>query len=383
MKKNFLFVSALSFVSLSVQAESLTGGLNNNPFSNTAPTGNSAPRNVGDSAFFSSPSNIIDNSAGNSQNGLEFKLNDANRQAMDGANAAGVSGGLLTGAAVAALAASQYVRAGVLFGMAGQEFAQMRASSKTALENAANRGTLLANANQNGQQGLDSGAMANALLTPQAQSALEAQGIQPASFMNNLVNGNIQSGSQALAALGQTLTPEAAEAANDYSSVDLTALGGAENLGDEYRSLLGIKDDVMPQSADISHGSAGYGGGTLDTANGTSAPSSAATSASLRGVGTAAPGSVAKPGANALAEKFNFNGMSNMSEIFSAFGQGKELDPAAMALLRAELLTLGVSKTKGQTIFRLANRNFRSFNKWRVQKQAGKKPERGLASVVD
>ncbi len=384
------FITAASILCIQLHSESRTGGENNNPFIRSVPGSTSSNTPIirpSDSGFFSSTSNIVEDNVGNGQNGLEYKMADANRQANAGAAAAFTSAGLLTGAAVAALLAMQYAEAGRLFGLAGMEFGQGGAAIATRDANGLNRSILMADGNQKSQQAFDRQAMANSLLDANARSALAAQGIDPNTFMNDLVSGKIRSGSDALTALGQNPTPEQAAAANDYSGVDVNGIlsSDPESLGPEYRSLLGVKDDAMPQSTASGPSSAGMG--AVSGVSSAPGSSKAASAGAGSGVGISASSAVPTKGANGsksapvgLAEHIGLNGLPNMAELFAVMNQGQEIDPAAMAVLREQLLSLGVSKTKGQNIFRLANRNFRSFSKWRgIRNQ--KNPTRGLASV--
>lgn len=172
----------LSFVA----AESYTGGQNTNPFANAQPAPRPAPpTRASDAGFFSNTADIFDNQVGNSQNGLEYKMQDATRQSNAGVGAAVTAGTLLTRAGFEALAAWNFPEASRLFGLAGMEFAQAGASSGTAQANLGNRGTLLANANQSGS-GFDPGQVAEALLDPQTRQLLERQGLDASSFLNQL-----------------------------------------------------------------------------------------------------------------------------------------------------------------------------------------------------
>jgi hypothetical protein len=360
-----------------LSAESYTGGQNNNPFANAGASASIPPVRASDSGFFSNTANIFDNSAQNNQNGLEYKLQDAGRQANAGQGAALTAGGLLTGAGVAALLAMNYAEAGRLFGLAGLEFAQAGASNRTNLGNLGNRGTLLANANQN-SNGYDPVSVANSLATPEARQALAAQGVNPDDFLRQLASGNIRSGAEAAAALGHTSTP-AAEL-NDYSSVNVAGIigSGEGSAGEEFRSLLGVSDDEEGTKATDSPVGAlstlqNNPGSTASSSDSASDQKSSAPSRGIASIGTTAVGQG--------PDRVNAGGANGSGSFgLSALGLGLPSgDETAGDLSRTGLMAVGITKTKGQNIFGLAGRNYRSFSKWRVIQKL-EKPRRKLAS---
>jgi hypothetical protein len=172
-----------------------------------------------------------------------------------------------------------------------------------------------------------------------------------------------------LEALGKTgLSADQVAVANDYAGVDVESLlSNSDSLGEEYRSLLETKDDAAD------HGVVGGATGSGSFSNNAGSPSMPDPS-STSGEFPLPPQTEAKVALGVKktgpveGEKISSDNLPNVAEILAAFGQGKNLDPAALELVREELQSLGVTKKKGQTIFRLANRNFRSFSKWRISK---------------
>ncbi len=349
------WILGIMFIPLSfAAAESYTGGQNANPFANAQPAPQPAPpTRSSDAGFFSNTGNIFDNQAGNSQNGLEYKFQDATRQSNAGVGAAVSAGTLLTRAGFEALAAWNFPEASRLFGLAGMEFAQAGASSGTAQSNLGNRGTLLANANQSGS-GFDSTAVADSLLDPQTRQLLERQGIDASSFLNQLTSGSIRSGQDAAVALGKTHLEAAS--VNDYSGVNLAGIiGQGEPLGEDSRNVLGVAEETVETNANAT-------------------PSSTLVQGEARGLASLPPsGQSDGGGQNASGKKSGqASGASQLSSqgavdksLSAGFHAGKNgsEDPLD-ELSRADLLSLGVNKSK-QNIFGLAGRNYRSFSKWR------------------
>lgn len=378
-----LSVAVATLGSAVVHAESYTGGQNNNPFLNATPApGSKAPQsNAGDAKFFGDTSTIQDNSAGNAANGREFKAGDAQRQGNTGTGAAIAAGSALTAAGMQQLSLLNFPEAARLFGLAGMEFAQAGADAASASANANQRSMLLADAGQNGSQATFSPQdLAKDLMTDQARAALQSQGIDPASFMNQLTSGNIRSGSDALSALGKG-GEIPAETVNDYSSVDMASFFGAppEDLGDTPRELLGMREDA--QTNELGGGPAAGGGGASMGTIGVG-ESAGATNGSLSqprvasGKDALVPASDKKGGAAAnLSTK---NGDLSIHSVGAAAAAKTEL---AAGISRAELLSLGVTRARGQNIFRVANRNYRSFSKWRtLRANRPKGPTRDIAS---
>ncbi len=352
-------------------AESYTGGQNNNPFLNStpAPTGSAPESKSGDAQFFSSPSAIQDNSAANAANGREHKAGDAQNQGNAGMGAAIAAGAALTAAGMKEMSELNLKEAARLFGLAGMEFAQAGASAASASDNGSQRSMLLANSGQGGSQvTFNADDVAKNLMTDQAKAALQAQGVDPASFLKQLASGGIRSGSDALGALGKA-DEVPAEQANDYSSVDMGSFLGTppEDLGEMPRELLGMRDAAQPNPMGGGPGAAGGGGGV----GGINAAESSGSSAEVAGTLSQPRGASSHPAAMAVLDKkdSSVTGLSTENGSLSIHGLG--VGTAAKAELapgvtRAELLTLGVTRARGQNIFRVANRNYRSFSKWRA-----------------
>jgi hypothetical protein len=336
-------------------AESYTGGQNTNPFANAQPSSAPAPpTRASDAGFFSNTGGIFDNAAGNSQNGLEYKFQDATRQSNAGVGAAVSAGTLLTRAGFEALAAWNFPEASRLFGLAGMEFAQAGASSRTAQGNSGNRSTLLANAGQS-SQGFDPTQVADALLDPQTRQLLEKQGIDPSNFLNQLTSGSIRSGQDAAAALGKSNLDTAS--VNDYSGVNIAGIiGQGEPSGEDLRSVLGVAEEN-------------------ESASNESNPASILVQGGSRGLASLSQPDGVESGANSSTKKGLLRtGASELShrdgKEDKSLSVGFQMTPklgvedSFEALSRGDLLSLGVSKSK-QNIFGLAGRNYRSFSKWR------------------
>lgn len=367
-----LLVVGLVLNGTPIFAESYTGGENNNPFLNTtpAPTGNAPQSNAGDAKFFGDTSTIQDNSAGNAANGREYKAGDAQRQGNAGTGAAIAAGSALTAAGMQQLSMLNFPEAARLFGLAGMEFAQAGADAASASANGDQRSMLLANAGQSGNQAtFNPQDVAKDLMTDQARAALQAQGVDPSAFLNQLTSGNIRSGSDALSAIGKG-GDIPAETVNDYSSVDLGSFFGSppEDLGDTPRELLGMREDAQTNALGGGAVAGGGSGGSLGSV----------------GVGD---GLGASPSNGSLSQPHVVNGsVGTLAALDKKGGLGTNLSTGngeitipgigvgtaagkaelAAAVSRAELLSLGVTRARGQNIFRVANRNYRSFSKWRA-----------------
>ncbi len=389
MKGTKLVVLALATVLSAprILAESYTGGDNNNPFANTNDTSTPTPRaNPGDAHFFTSTSTIFDDSAGNSQNGREYKLADATRQANAGQAAATAAGIALTTAAGVQLGLLNFAEAARLFGLAGMEFAQAGRSGGTSAANTGLRDTLLSESGQtSAQSSYNPQQVAQGLMTPEAVAALQAQGIDPNLFFNNLTSGNVRSGSDALAALGQdpsALSPEAQTALNDTGGEDVKSILDQIGLGVNEGAILNSGGGVASNNSAAAHS----GARSSANANESSNPSSSANGLAAqngklvsRGLGSSAT-SNGKDGVAGL-----HSGLEGMFGSFGAGSQEKEMAGGYGGLIsRSDLAAMGIVKAKGQTIFKVANRNYHSFLKWRTMRYPKiKQPAaaRGIASI--
>jgi len=316
--------------------------------------------------FFSDTGNIIDNSAGNSANGREYKAADAERQAAAGTAAAISAGSLFTAAGVRDLAALNFASAAKNFGMAGTEFAQAAATASDGAKNGAQRDMLLDSTGETGSQsGYDAASVAQSLLTPEARQALASQGINPDNFAGQLASGNIRTGTDALGALGQdtaSYTPEQLDWLNDYSNVDMASVSGdAEAEQDGDRQLLGIDESAKSGDALAAAGGGGAGGAA-------GGPDGVPHELADRGLNARLP-SIANGKVSPL-KSVSSREPASMGMGFLEGLLGKK-SPEEMELAKAELRQAGISQPrKGQNIFRLANRNYRSFNKWRATRVA-------------
>lgn len=364
------YLLVLATLASAAFAESYTGGNNYNPFQNTTPTQSNPPRSrESDSQFFSSTGNIYDNSVGNSENGREYKLQDAQRQANAGSAAATAAGIALTEAGRVQLGLLNFPEAARLFGLAGMEFAQAAASSSTAGANLGLRTILLDEGKQTGAQSTyNPEQVAQQLLTPEMQSTLASQGINPQSFLNGITSGHIQSGSAALSAMGQdpsNLTVEQQQVMNNPATQDLQeiiseAVGSAESETIKTPSSSGVANVV----------DSGRGFGNEPHTR------------SLEQKGVSNRKRSAQEGYGSSGENAKESvGSSNAQWNAALLGLGVEPEVAA-SMTREDMLNLGVFRMlKGQSIFRIANRNYRSFSKWRGQRKPAAQPVRGLASI--
>jgi hypothetical protein len=393
MKKSklvlFGFATALVVAPLGY-AESYTGNYNANPFANAAPAPSSqtnSPRsNPGDAHFFTSTSTIFDDSAGNAANGREYKLQDATRQANVGQAGAIAAGTALSAAGANQLALMNYPEAARLFGLAGMEFAQAGINSGTAAANTGLRTTLLSESGQtSAQSSYNPSQVAQTLMTPSTVAAFQAQGIDPNLFFNNLASGNVRSGADAYAALGQdpsSLTPDTLNTINDTSGEDLKGILDQVGLGVNEGAVFNSDGGVASRSPN-GVGNSGSSNTHSDTLNQPSKgngglPSQNGTLAS-RGLGS----SSGSNGQDGLA-----GAHAGLGNMFGSFGaEAKDADSVGGnggTISRSDLLNIGVVKAKGQTIFRVANRNYHSFLKWRTMRYPkAKQPAvaRGIASI--
>lgn len=312
--------------------------------------------------FFTDTGSIIDNSALNQTSGRESKVSDAGRQAGAGMGAAISAGSLLTAAGVRELAALNYAGAARYFGMAGTEFAQAAATASAGAEHGAQYSTLT---NLDGQVGAqsqyNSADVAQSLLTPELRQALASQGVNPDSFANQLATGSIRTGSDALTAFGQDVasySPDDLNWLNDFSGIDMSQFTAQDSApGDGDRQLLAADESAKPGAGP---GGMVAGGAAADAegANVSDDPTLARLPSVQNGK-TVAPKAIAKTSAGD-------GGAAAFLEGLLGKKNGEEIENA-----RGELRLNGVLQpSRGQNIFKLANRNYRSFNKWRSAKAA-------------
>ncbi len=364
------FVVLVFTVSSALWAESYTGGANNNPFQNANPTSKLPQVRPGDSGFFGSTSNIIDNSVGNSQNGQEYKLQDAQRQANAGVGAAIAAGTALTAASMRQMALLNIPEASRLAALASLEFAQAAASAATANQNSGGRGTLLAEGGQTGSQGnFDPNAIAEVLMTDENRRVLESQGINPERYLQSLTNGQLRTPEAVAAATGQPYVPqEMTFGEGEVPTFQGYNFGPAEELGEAMREELGTDDSVIGTGG--GGGGDGATSGTITMGNPTQpAPAPGnhnGTSLSVPWVAQGARGAAGTKKGLELAPDAA-RGLAS----YSSLTIGSKVSEEAGMPSRSDLLQIGVEKPRrGQNIFGVAKRNYRGFAKWRTTRVA-------------
>jgi hypothetical protein len=387
-KKILSVVGSMLLAAAPALAESTTGGDNFNPFASTN-SGTTPPSKGGDSHFFTSTGSIIDNSVNNDQNGREYKLQDASRQGNAGQAGAIAAGKALSAAAAAELAALNIPEASRLFGLAGMEFAQAGIDGGTSAANSGLRSTLLADDGQNSRQSAyDPANVAQSLMTPESVKALTAQGVDPSTFFNALASGSVRSGTDALSALGQdpsTMSSDALSAVNDVSGADLKGILDGVALGVNDGATLNSSGGMASSSPTAPTSTSPFG----STSNASLSQPSAANRSSA-GLPTK-NGKLTSQGVGPSATSDGKDGaMHTAFEGMLPFGMDlkeKEKEEAGGyggSLSRADLAAMGITRVKGQTIFKVASRNYHSFLKWRTMRSPKMKQPavaRGIASI--
>jgi len=310
---------------------------------------------------------INDNSANNATNGREYKAGDAKRQGNAGMAAAIATGSGLVATAIPMLASiDPIVRAAGadLMGKAGLSFAQAAATAGTRNKNSDQKQRLTEDDGQKGKQGAASGPSGSDVQSQVAQQLgenqqlnqlLARQGVNPEDFINRLAGGELTTPEAVIAASGSAPVSSedlAAAAASGYA-------GGPEKLGQPLNPRIATDDaaGVALRPDQIPGGRGGAGSAKDEKAT-----------ASFEPVGRVPAGEAKSVddlrGAVAAANGLQSGWLDPASLLALMGAKGSAQGLSALAL--QHLVSLGILKTNPkQTIFQLAHRNYRSFEKWR------------------
>ncbi len=328
------------------------------------------------------PANVIDTTQTNKSLGREQK-------AADSATTAGTGKGMAIGTGVTlmsiaipkllSLIPSEVATGAALMANAGLEFAQAGVDAGAQDANKAQENLLRKADGQTGQSVDGANAAGKKAVAEQVANAVSAnpelakmlgeRGLNSDDFAKKLANGELN-------------TPESVLAATGSTGVDAHALAqgvaaAAEPLGNQ-NTLRAIQDDKA-KDADKPNTEGGgssdpkfAGGDQKASSKGITADESSSHGSGAKDLLNNLAGAVGKGGAAALDALRNASEGELSSMLAGLMGGGlaagvSSAEAAAQRLLVKEALAKkGIIKDAGKaTIFQLAHRNFRSFQRWR------------------
>lgn len=295
--------------------------------------------------------------------GREHKANEAAGNGLAGGIVATSLGGTFMGIGVPMLYSPilpVQLAGADLIAKGAQELAQGITNIATAGNNNNQEQVLINDAAQKARQEVDFSKLAQQMKTPELDKVLNERGINPQSFKEKAITGQLNSPAEALKALGVN-TPvtdkDIAEAMKISESQSGEIFAGSMNKKDSTATL--ISDESKEKEMGVSTGIRTAVESSGAKAAGPPSGGSNLGGSSLLSIlqGQAVAGGEAK---GKEAAVFDAQGM-----LAGFLKNGLGLSPAD-AILRDKLLRAGISWGTGvANIFHLAHRKYRSFGKWR------------------